>query len=290
MEVNVRVIAEQRHWDGGIAQFVGDHKGGKTHSERIVVHSGLPNAYFVRFPRFDRSDRTRLRRNVRDVTAAARSCVLENRNRVQIDDARRQFAIFFGRRRRVFELSDASHGVVERPVLRVALTALHRRATDRIVSSGIRREIARREVNVFERHLQFLVDSVETHAEVGASKGQRVIHTDGNAVFNPFVHTPEMRVLQVDFQRVDNARDKRELFRRTDRTAKTDGIVRRRRLPCFDVFERFRQIEFFQRFVIMNLKAGSREFEERFFRQFGGVCQNFRIKRRIIPPVGSNLT
>ena len=226
VKVNIRMIAQKRHWNCRITEFVGDHERGESHAEGVVMHTGLPDTDLVRFPGLSRSDGAGLRRYVCDIPAAACPCVLKDRYRMQIDDPRCQFAIFFRGRRSVLVLADTSNRIVKRPVLRVALSALHCGATNLVVGRRVCGKIAGRKMNVFQRHTELWIDSVKAQLKIRASERQRMIHRNWNAVLYPFVHTPKVSVFEVNLKGVDNLSDDWKLFCWTDRTAKTNGIVR----------------------------------------------------------------
>src|SRR5689334_8267348 len=118
------------------------------------MHAGLPDAHPLRFPGFDRSDRACLRRHARDVPAAARAGVLNNRHRMEIDDAGAQLAILGWWGRRAFPFSAAPWRIVKSPVFQLALSALHDHAADLVVALAIRQEVARWEMDVLPRHHQ----------------------------------------------------------------------------------------------------------------------------------------
>src|SRR4051812_34959211 len=50
IELDVRMVGQQRHGDRTIREFIGDHPGGQALAEGIVVHPGLPDGDFLCFP------------------------------------------------------------------------------------------------------------------------------------------------------------------------------------------------------------------------------------------------
>src|SRR5205085_1392796 len=179
----------------------------------------------------------------RDVAAAGRAGVLNDRHRVQLRYTRRQLSTFRWRRRGILVFALSPRRVVERPVLHLALSALHDDAADLVVTAAIRAEVAGGEVEVFFRNRELLINAVEAKLHVGFRERKRVGYRDGFALFDPFVHAPEMRIVQLEADAVHDSCDQRKLFRRTDRTADAGRVVRRRLPPGFDVFEGLGEVE-----------------------------------------------
>ena len=96
VELHVRMIGQQRHRHGRVDDPLGDHQRRQPLAERVVVLAGMPDGHLLRLPGLDRSDGDRLGRHQRDVAAAAGARVLRDRQRVQVDDARRELAILRG--------------------------------------------------------------------------------------------------------------------------------------------------------------------------------------------------
>ena len=102
------------------------------------MHTRLPDANAICFPGFRWTNSTGLRRYIGYVSAAAGASVLEDGNGMQIDDARRKFAIFFRGGRIIFILTFSTNRIVESPMLGISLTSLHRCAPDLIIRLRIR--------------------------------------------------------------------------------------------------------------------------------------------------------
>ena len=102
------------------------------------------------------------------------------------------FAVFLRRGRGVGVLTFAGKGIVEGPVLDLALPSLHDGAADLVetVAEGV--EIAGREVLVGPGQGQIPGDPVETKFIVALGERKRVIGRDRIPVFQPFVHAPEV--------------------------------------------------------------------------------------------------
>ena len=98
---------------------------------------GVPDGYRAAFPSLQRTDREGLRGHVGDDAAARGPGVLDDRHRVEIDDASAKLPEFRGRWRSVLIGAAPPEGVVEGPVLDLALAALHHEALRRIVRGGI---------------------------------------------------------------------------------------------------------------------------------------------------------
>src|SRR2546421_12630060 len=112
-----------------------------------------------------------------------------------------------------------------------------------------------------------------------------MIAWDGLALLDPFVHAPEMGVVELELERINDARDQRQLLRWTDRATDPGRLAGRGLLPSFNIFERFREIKILERFVVVNRETGSRQFEQTLLRQLRGVFEDFRIQRGVIPPL-----
>ena len=254
--------------------------------------AGLPDGDLVGLPCLFRADRRRLRRNQRDVATAGRTGVLHDRHRMQIDDTRRQLTVLLGRRRIVNIGAFARQRVIEGPVLRVALSALHQHAVEIIECLAVGRQIARREVEILLRHAQFGTDAVEAELFIAFRKGERMVRRNGFAVFDPFVHAPEMGVQfgKIHVRRVHDARHERQLLRRANRAADTARMRGGGLLPSFDIFQSFSQIELFNRVIHHDFEARAAQLRHVFNRQTGDIRHQLVADRRIIPPVGSHNT
>ena len=93
VKLHVRMIRQERHGNRGVRDFFGDHEAGQSLAERIVVHAGVPDGDFFGLPRLDRADGDGLRGNERDIPPAGGPRILRDGQRMEIDDARRQFAV-----------------------------------------------------------------------------------------------------------------------------------------------------------------------------------------------------
>ena len=136
---------------------------------------------------------------------------------------------------------------------------------------------------------QFLVDAAEAQIHIGFRKSEREIQSGGLAVYDPFVHAPEVAVFQIDAERVDHLRDDRELFGRADRSADAGGLGRSGFLPRLDVFEGFRRIEFLQRVVDIDLEPGTFVVFQGVDGDLGGIVEDGAVERGVIPPVFRDL-
>lgn len=286
MEVDVRVVGQERHGNGTVRELLSDHPCGEPHAERIVVHTGLPDTDFIASPGFDGADRSGDRGDIGNVTAAAGASVLQNGNWMECRYASGELAIFFRRRRRVFILTFPAYRVVECPVFGVALTSLHGCAMELVVGFGVGGQVAGREMDILFRHTQFGVDAIEAEFEICLGEGERMVHTDRLSLFDPFVHTPEMSVFEVEVHGVDHACDDGELFGGADGSADADRIIGCCLLPGFDVFECLGTVKFFDCLVVVDGESRAREFEERFFGKLGGIGQDFRVECGVVPPIG----
>ncbi|OPZ97173.1 MAG: hypothetical protein BWY71_01698 [Planctomycetes bacterium ADurb.Bin412] len=91
------------------------------------------------------------------------------------------------------------------------------------------------------------------------------------AVYEPFVHPPEMGVLQVQAQFVHQPGHQGQLLGRPDRPADPHRVIRGGLLPGGDVFEGFRQVEILQGVVEPDLEAFACEGQHIFWGEPGGV-------------------
>ena len=119
-----------------------------------------------------------------------------------------------------------------------------------------------------------------------------MIRRDGFAVFDPFVHAPEMGVQfgEIHVHGIDDARHKRQLLRRPDRPADAARMSRGGLLPGFDIFQSFSQIELLDRIIHHDFEARAAQLGHVFNRQTGDIRHQLVADRRIIPPVGSHNT
>src|SRR5262249_51360209 len=101
----------------------------------------------------------------------------------------------------------------------------------------------------------------------------------------PFIHSPEMRRADVDFEIIYQAGHQWQLLRRANRTANPSGIIGCRLLPGIDIFERLRHIELFQSVIENHFKPRSRELQHFTRRKGSRRGKYFIIERGVIPPV-----
>lgn len=198
VEMDIGVVGEQGHGDGAVGDFFGDHPGGEPHAERIVVHSGLPYTDFIAFPRFEGSNGSGDGWYVRDVTTTTGSGILQDGNGVQRSNSGGQFAVFFRTWWIIRIGAGASWWIVKGPVFGISLTALHGQTMKLIEGFCVFCQVPGGEVDIFFWHLQIFIDSVEAKAEIRLGEGERMVHPDGLSIFDPFVHTPEMGIFQID--------------------------------------------------------------------------------------------
>src|SRR5687768_4264956 len=99
------------------------------------------------------------------------------------------------------------------------------------------------------RHAEVRANAFEAEFAIAALEGERMFGADRFIFFNPFVHAPEVRGFEIEFEFVDETRDEGELFGRADGAAYAAGIVGSGSAPGLDVFEGFGEIEFFERVV-----------------------------------------
>lgn len=96
IELNVGMIGEERHGNGGIHDAMADHVGTKPLAKGIVVISSMPYRNFLGLPSFLRPNGDRSGWDQRDVAATRGSCVLRDSDRMQVDNACAQREIFGG--------------------------------------------------------------------------------------------------------------------------------------------------------------------------------------------------
>ena len=132
------------------------------------------------------------------------------------------------------------------------------------------------------------VDAVETQLAIRALEAERMRRPALPCLWpiEPFVHPPEMCRAHVEPQRVDDARDERQLLGGTDRPADADRVVIRALAPRLDVFERLGEVELLERVVQDDAEAGAREPREIVRCQPGRLVDRPGIERRVVPPVG----
>ena len=125
VEYHIIMLAEQRHRDGTVGDLLGDHKGGQTHTERIVVMTWVPDGDAFAFPGLDGTDGESTAGNVLDGTAAGGTGILDQGDRVKLDQTGAFLTVFGRGRRIVFVSTFTTDGVVESPVFGLSLTTLN---------------------------------------------------------------------------------------------------------------------------------------------------------------------
>ncbi len=288
IELHVGMVGEEAHGDGAVGDAFGDHQRGEALAEGVVVRAGVPDGDFLGLPRFLWADGDGLLGHHGDVASATGARILRQRDGVQVDDARGKLAVFLGRRRGVLPPALARQRVVECPVLDVALSALHDGAADALPAVAVGLHVGLGEMQVRVGHAQAAVDAVKTQLAVGLFKRQRMFHRNLLLAVVPLVHTPKMAGAHIEAQRVNEARDKRQLLRGADGAADAHGIVGRGLPPCFDVLQRLGQVKILQRVVHFHGEAGAREAFHLARRQLGGVADNVVVERGVVPPVGGD--
>ena len=133
-------------------------------------------------------------------------------------------------------------------------------------------------------HPQFRPDAVEEQLAVGAFERQRMRRGHFPAVDDPFIHAPEVRVLQRHVQRIDETRHERKLLGRADGSADAHGNVCRRLLPRGDVLERFGKVELLERVVEHDAEPGPGQLPHVFGREPGRIREEVMVERRVVPP------
>jgi XTP/dITP diphosphohydrolase len=109
-------------------------------------------------------------------------------------------------------------------------------------------------------------------------------------ILNPFVHRPEVRVLERNIEVIDKTRHERQLLGRPDWAANSCMIPRRCLTPGIDIFERFGEIKFFESIMENNLKTGARKLEHVSRGQFGGILEDVVLQGGVIPPIRRDRT
>src|SRR5579872_6038863 len=89
--------------------------------------------------------------------------------------------------------SAPAHGIVECPMLSLALSSLHHGAARTFIRTLVNLHILAGKVKVLWPDGKFRADSVEAKLLVRSREGKRVGFRRGLSVDQPFVHAPEMR-------------------------------------------------------------------------------------------------
>ena len=157
------------------------------------MRAGVPDGNFFGLPRFHRPDRNGFGRNQRNVSATRSAGILGDGERMQVDDARRQSAIFRRRGRLVLVLAFAPRRIVERPMFHIPLPSLHHCAAHAFPRLAVGRCVCLGKMEILRWHQEFRPDAIETKLAIGALEGKRMVDRYFCAVEKPFVHSPEMR-------------------------------------------------------------------------------------------------
>ena len=139
-----------------------------------------------------------------------------------------QLAVLGRRRRLVAVLPFAPRRIVERPMLHLALAALHHDAADLVERLRVfvdRADFGK--VQVRFRHPQLGANAVEAQLAVGPREAQRERLGRLAAVDHPFVHAPEMACRRFSPKLVHQPRHQRQLLGRSDRPADARRVDRR---------------------------------------------------------------
>ena len=131
------------------------------------MRARMPDRNFLAFPGLQGSDTDRHGWNHRDVAATGGARVLRDGQRVKLNDARRQLAIFGRGRRLIFVPSFARQRIVESPMFDVPLPPLHHHAAQAGVPAfSVRCCVRFRKVQVGIRHSQLFANAIETKLTV----------------------------------------------------------------------------------------------------------------------------
>ena len=93
---HIIVLGQQRHRNGTVGDLLGDHKGGQTHTERIVVVTGVPDGDTVAHPGFHRTDGEGTGGHILDGAAAGGTGILDQSDGMQFHVTGSQLTVFFG--------------------------------------------------------------------------------------------------------------------------------------------------------------------------------------------------
>ena len=125
IELDVGMIGEEGHGDGGVGEAFGNHERSEALAEGIVVGAGLPDGDFVGHPGFLGPDSDGHLGDHGHIASAAGAGVLREGDWMQLDDAGAELPILGGCGWLVFVFAGALERIVKGPVLDVALAALH---------------------------------------------------------------------------------------------------------------------------------------------------------------------
>ena len=288
MKVDVRVVREKRHRDARIWEPLRDHQGTEPQPERIVMVARMPDRDLFGLPCFARADGGGFGWHQRDIAAAARAGVLGDRYGMQLHEAGAELAVFCGRRRGVFVFACARQRVIERPVLNLALPALHDDTANIVVALAVGFQIAAWKMEVLFRDAEAFVNPVEAEFLVCFGKRERMVRIHSLPIDHPLVHPPEMGIVlfEVDPEGVDHLRHDGELLSRPDWSTDASWVVRRALPPSVYIFQRLGGVKFLHRVVEMDFKARAREALEFLLIDSRSIGEEFRFECRVIPPGG----
>ena len=268
-----------------VAAPFSDHQRGEPLPERAVVRAGLPNRDLFGLPRFNGTDSQGACGHERDVAAAGGAGILCEGDGMEINHACAELPILGRGRRCILISSDTPHRIVESPMLGITLPALHDGTTNAPPTRGVRSKVRLRKMQVGIGNRKFGPDATEAQFAVGAFEGEGVRDGRFLSVEIPLVHAPEVGRLKAEPKFIDNPRNQRELFRRTNGTADPDGIVRRRLPPGSDVFERLGEVEIFQGVVEDDSESLAGKPGHRLRCEAGGFFNQGVVEGRVVPPV-----
>src|SRR6185436_2330401 len=174
---------------------------------------------------------------------------------MKVNNTCRELPVFGRRGRGILVLSRALRRVIERPMLHVALAALHHRASHSSVPAltiSARDAFWKMKIRIW--HDEFPADTIKAHFTISFFERERMRHWRFFAIKKPLIHAPEMGGLDVEIQRVYEPGNQGQLLRWPYRPTNPNRVVGSGLLPCGDVFQRLRQIEIFQRFIHHDLE------------------------------------
>ena len=289
VELDVGVVREEGHGDGGVDDAARDHVGGEALAERVVMVAGVPDGNLVRLPCLDGPDGDGGGGDHGDVAAAAGARVLGDGEGMKLDDARGELAVLVRRGRGVLVPPATREGIVERPMLHVALAALHDGAADaRIPCLAEGAGVGLGKVEVGLRDAEAAVDAVEAELAVAFLEAEGMGGRDlaaGGGV-EPLVHAPEVGMAEVEAEAVDEPGDEGELLGGANGAADADGVVGGGHAPCVDVFEGLGEVEVFAGIVEDDAEAGAGEAREVPWGEARGGVDEVGFEGGVIPPVG----
>ena len=282
------VFGEQGHGHGTVRDLLGDHECGKSLPEGIVMVTGMPDGDSFRFPGFFGTHCHSGRGNILHGSAAGGTGILDQGDGMQFHLTGSQLEVFFRSGGIVGIFAFPAHRVIEGPVFGFPLTALHGDAAELVIGLGVLFRIFAGEVKVFSRHHQFRTDSAEAQIHIGFGEAQGEVDIGRFAVHQPFIHAPEMAVLQGKIHFVDHLCHQGKLFGGADGSADPGRSGRGCLFPGIDVFQSFCTVEFLQRIIDIDFEAGAFKTFQRVNGDFGGIVQNGTVQRGVIPPVFGN--